>query len=136
MEKDKKQTPEGCPCLGVASASAEERPEELLRVPAVAPSYNGANLLIVADREAYAYASFHEELIGGRLVLMGYPQGDSSAYTQKLAEILTDNDIRSLTLVHLDKPEFGNMEKASEDALRMSGKVIAYNTVIVAMKNK
>lgn len=136
MEQDKNKTAVGCPCLGGSDALAEERPEELLRVPAVAPSYNGANLLIAADEEAYAYASFHEELIGGKLVLMGNAGKDASAYTRKLAEILTDNDIQSLTLVHLDKPEFSHMEKASEDALRMSGKVIPYNTVIVAVKNR
>ena len=64
-----------------------------------APYFDGARLLIAADCTAYAYAAFHERFIKGHITLVGCPKLDSVDYSEKLTEIIRENDIRSVTVV-------------------------------------
>ena len=70
-------------------------------VPVNAPYFDGARLLIAADCTAYAYAAFHERFIKGHITLVGCPKLDSVDYSEKLTEIIQENDIKSVTVVRL-----------------------------------
>lgn len=56
-------------------------------VPANAPYFNGAKLLIAADCTAYAYANMHEEFMKGKITIIGCPKLDSADYSEKLTQI-------------------------------------------------
>ena len=75
-------------------------PVQIKLVPVNAPYFDGARLLIAADCTAYAYAAFHERFIKGHITLVGCPKLDSVDYSEKLTEIIRENDIRSVTVVH------------------------------------
>ena len=49
-------------------------PVQIKLLPANAPFYNGAKLLIAADCTAYAYANLHEEFMKGKITLIGCPK--------------------------------------------------------------
>ena len=98
-------------------------------MPVNAPYFDGARLLIAADCTAYAYAAFHERFIKGHITLVGCPKLDSVDYAEKLTEILRRNDIRELTIVRMDVPCCGGMQRAAETALRQSGKFIPWQVV-------
>ena len=72
-------------------------PVQLKLVPTQAPYFDDSDLLIAADCTAYAYADFHRQFSKNRITLIGCPKLDAVDYTEKLAEILKSNDIRSLT---------------------------------------
>ena len=72
--------------------------------PINASYFNGANLLIAADCTAYAYGSFHQDFIRGRVTLIGCPKLDMVDYTEKLEQIIRENEIRSLTVVRMEVP--------------------------------
>ena len=69
-------------------------PVQIKLVPAEAPYFSGAKLLIAADCTAYARADFHRRFIRGRITLIGCPKLDEGDYAEKLTEILRRNDIR------------------------------------------
>ena len=71
-------------------------------VPVNAPYFDGARLLIAADCTAYAYAAFHERFIKGHITLVGCPKLDSVDYSEKLTEIIRENDIKSVTVVRME----------------------------------
>ena len=48
---------------------------------------------------------------------------------EKLTEILRRNDIREVTIVRMDVPCCGGMQRAAETALRQSGKFIPWQVV-------
>lgn len=93
------------------------------------PFFQGAKLLIAADCTAYARADFHQRFMRGRITLIGCPKLDEGDYTEKLTEILRRNDIRELTVVRMEVPCCGGIQRAAENALRQSGKFIPWQVV-------
>ena len=78
------------------------------------PYFDGARLLIAADCTAYAYAAFHERFIKGHITLVGCPKLDSVDYSEKLTEIIRENDIKSVTVVRMEVPCCGGLELAAK----------------------
>ena len=111
-------------------------PVQIKLVPTKAPFFQGAKLLIAADCTAYAYAAFHEEFIKGRITLVGCPKLDSVDYSEKLTEIIRNNDIQSVTVVRMEVPCCGGLERAAKMALQNSGKFIPWQVVTVSIDGR
>lgn len=107
-------------------------PVQIKLVPINASYFNGANLLIAADCAAFAYGNFHEEFIKNRITLIGCPKLDDVDYTEKLTEIIKNNDIKSLTIVRMEVPCCGGIETAAKNALQNSGKFIPWQVKIIS----
>ncbi len=107
-------------------------PVQIKLVPVSAPYYEGADLLIAADCTAYAYAAFHEQFIKGHITLVGCPKLDGIDYSEKLTQILRNNDIKSLTLVRMEVPCCGGLAYAANKALQQSGKDIPWQVVTIS----
>ena len=101
-----------------------------------APYFDGAHLLIAADCTAYAYGNFHQEFIRNRITLIGCPKLDEGDYSQKLTEILSQNAIKSVTIVRMEVPCCGGIEKAAVTAMKNSGKFIPWNVVVISADGK
>ena len=108
-------------------------PVQIKLVPVKAPWFDGAKLLVAADCTAYAYANFHQELMRGRITIIGCPKLDEGDYTEKLTAILTQNDIKELVIVRMEVPCCGGLERAATNALKASGKFIPWRVVTVAI---
>lgn len=106
-------------------------PVQIKLVPINAPYFNGANLLIAADCTAYAYGNFHNEFIKNRITLIGCPKLDEGDYTDKLTQIIANNDIKSVTIVRMEVPCCGGIENAAKNALQKSGKFLPWQVVTV-----
>ena len=104
---------------------------KLVRVNA--PYFDGAHLLIAADCTAYAYANFHQEFIRGKITLIGCPKLDEGDYSEKLTEIIRQNNIKSVTIVRMEVPCCGGLEIAAKKALQNSGKFIPWQVVTISI---
>ena len=107
-------------------------PVQIKLVPVNAPYFDGAKLLIAADCTAYACAAFHEEFIRGRITLVGCPKLDGVDYSEKLTEIIRNNDIKRVTVVRMEVPCCGGLENAAKTALQNSGKFIPWQVVTIS----
>ena len=107
-------------------------PCQIKLVPTQAPFFDGAKLLIAADCTAYAYANMHEEFMRGKVTIIGCPKLDAVDYTDKLTQIIRDNDIKSVTIVRMEVPCCGGLEYAVRQALQNSGKWIPWQVVVVS----
>ena len=107
-------------------------PVQIKLVPVRAPYFDGADLLIAADCTAYAYGNFHNEFIRNRVTLIGCPKLDEGDYSEKLTEIIRENDIKSVTIVRMEVPCCGGLEFAAKKALQDSGKFIPWHVVTVS----
>ncbi|MEF2572432.1 MAG: ferredoxin, partial [Agathobaculum butyriciproducens] len=101
-----------------------------------APYFQGAKLLIAADCTAYAYASFHQDFMRGKITLVGCPKLDSVDYSEKLTEIIRENNIKSVTVVRMEVPCCGGLELAAKKALQQSGKFIPWQVVTVTVDGR
>ena len=111
-------------------------PVQIKLVPVNAPYFDGANLLIAADCTAYAYGSFHQDFIRGKVTLIGCPKLDSVDYSEKLTEIISGNNIKSLTIVRMEVPCCGGIRNAAVTALKNSGKMIPWQVVTISTDGK
>ena len=107
-------------------------PVQIKLAPVTAPYYAGADLLIAADCTAFAYGNFHRDFINGRVTLVGCPKLDGVNYAEKLAAILQNNDIRSVTLVRMTVPCCGGLSYAAQVAIELSGKEIPLQIVTIS----
>lgn len=111
-------------------------PVQIKLVPVNAPYFKDADLLISADCTAYAYGDFHNKFIKNRITLIGCPKLDSVDYSEKLAAIIRENDIKSVTIVRMEVPCCGGLEHAAKTALQASGKFIPWRVVIISTDGK
>ncbi|MDO4572639.1 MAG: 4Fe-4S binding protein [Clostridia bacterium] len=121
-----------CGCRGEPVSRLSQWPVQIRLVPARAPYFDGARLLVAADCTAYAYANLHEAFIRGHITLVGCPKLDSVDYSEKLTDILRDNAIRSVDVVRMEVPCCGGLELAVKTALKSSGKEIPCRVVTVS----
>jgi ferredoxin len=99
-------------------------PVKLNLVPTKAPFFENANLLLAADCAPVALKNFHD-LMAGKRVIIGCPKfDDARAYAQKLTEIFQQNNIASVTVVHMEVPCCTGLKWAVNKALEGSGKKI------------
>ena len=111
-------------------------PCQIKLVPVNAPYFNGAKLLIAADCTAFAYANMHNEFMKGKITIVGCPKLDSIDYSEKLTEIIKNNNIQSLTIVRMEVPCCGGLEIAAKKALQNSGKFIPWQVVTISIDGK
>jgi ferredoxin len=104
-------------------------PVQIKLLPVEAPFYDNARLLIAADCTAFSRADFHERFMKGRITVIGCPKLDMVDYAEKLTEIIRRNNIREVTVVRMEVPCCGGIQRAVETALQNSGKFIPWQVV-------
>ena len=119
--------------LSVSVSQLQNWPVQIKLAPMQAPYFDGAKLLIAADCTAFAYARFHEDFIRGKVALVGCPKLDSVDYSEKLTQIIRNNDIHSVTVVRMEVPCCGGLEFAAKNALQQSGKFIPWQVVTIGI---
>lgn len=111
-------------------------PVQIKLVPVNAPYFDNANLLVCADCAAFAYANLHSDFMKGRITLIGCPKLDNVDYSQKLTQIIENNNIKSVTVVRMEVPCCGGLEYMSTTALKNSGKFIPWRVVTISTDGK
>lgn len=107
-------------------------PVQIKLAPIKAPYFDGAKLLIAADCTAYAYGNFHQDFIRGHITLIGCPKLDAVDYSEKLTEIIRNNDIKEVTVIRMVVPCCGGIENAVKKALQNSGKTLPCRVVTIS----
>ena len=115
-----------------ADSQLMQWPVQIKLVPVNAPYFDGAKLLVAADCTAFAYGNFHEEFIKNHITLIGCPKLDEGDYSEKLTEILRENNIKSVTIVRMEVPCCGGLSNAAIKALQNSGKMIPWQVITIS----
>ncbi len=110
-------------------------PVQIMLVPVHAPYFKGADLLISADCVPFAYPNFHQELLKGKILLIGCPKlDDNDLYAEKLGQIIKENDIKTVTVAHMEVPCCFGILQSVEKAIEFSGKNIAMKEATIGVK--
>ena len=120
----------------VPESQLAQWPCQIKLVPVNAPYFDGAKLLIAADCTAYAYANMHQEFMKGKITIIGCPKLDDVDYSEKLTQIISNNNIQSVTIVRMEVPCCGGLEYAAKTALQNSGKFIPWQVVTISIDGK
>jgi NAD-dependent dihydropyrimidine dehydrogenase PreA subunit len=110
-------------------------PVQLTLVSTTAPYFQGSDLLITADCVPVAYAGYHEDFLKGKAVVMGCPKlDDNNFYQQKLTELFSKSDVKSITVLKMEVPCCGGIAVAAQQALAACGKQIPFKVVTIGIK--
>ncbi|HEY41813.1 MAG TPA: 4Fe-4S binding protein [Dehalococcoidia bacterium] len=109
-------------------------PVQLTLVPPKAPFLQGTDLMLTADCVPFAYAGFHRDFIQGHSLLVACPKlDDFPAHMKKLTDVLSQSDIKSLTVVHMEVPCCSGLVHMAREAIKASGKNIPLKEVTIGV---
>lgn len=129
--------PSPAPTSGAATPALGHWPIQLSLVPPNAPFLRNADLFLVADCVPFACADFHSQILRQRPVVIGCPKLDNArAYVEKLAQMLVQSAVQSLTVVHMEVPCCTNLLRIAGEAIRMAGLSIPLTDITISMKGE
>jgi len=108
--------------MGPGSSELRQWPIKVKLVSAASPIFKNADVLLAADCSAFSYSEMHEKFIKGRAIMIGCPKFETGL-DEKIAMILSGNDIKSLTVLRMTVPCCA-IDKVARDAVARSGKNI------------
>ncbi|MDD4956935.1 MAG: 4Fe-4S binding protein [Candidatus Omnitrophica bacterium] len=113
-------------------------PVQLKLVNPHAPYFENADMVIAADCVPFAYPGFHERFLKDRTLLVFCPKLDDSneEYMGKIREILETNDIRSVTVVHMEVPCCNATTSLVEEAIKMCGKNVLIKDYTISLEGE
>ncbi len=160
MEKIKKATAQSlpCGCPGITAqiltpgpsipspADMEQQaavasqllqwPCQIKLVPANASYFDQAHLLIAADCTAYAYAGIHHDFMQDKITLIGCPKLDDVEYADKLTEILSQHEIKSITVLRMEVPCCTGLVNSVKKAMQDSGQIVPWSVTTISTDGK
>jgi len=125
------------PAPTIGGSALRQWPVQLNLVPLEAPFFDDADLLVMADCVPVAYPNLHASLLPGRTVVIGCPKfDDARGYAEKLGEILKRNDVRSVTIAHMEVPCCSGLNWVVEKAVAASGKQIPVRRHVITVRGE
>jgi NAD-dependent dihydropyrimidine dehydrogenase PreA subunit len=98
-------------------------PVQLALVPAAGEMWQDADVLICADCVPFAYPDFHAKLLAGKSLAIACPKlDDVGPYVGKLAAIFANNNVKSVTVAHMEVPCCGGIVHAVRAAFAQAGR--------------
>jgi len=109
-------------------------PIQLHLVSPYAPYFNETDLLIAADCTAFALGSFHQDLLKEKKLVIACPKLDeTTGYVEKIAEILKNNTVYSLTVAIMTVPCCSGLYSIVQKAVELSGTKINIKKVVIGI---
>jgi ferredoxin len=123
----------------VAPAESQLRqwPVQIMLVPPNAPYLNDSNLVIAADCVPFSYASFHEDFLKDKTLLIGCPKlDDAEFYQNKITDVFKANNIKGVSVVHMEVPCCFGLVNLVKNAISSSGKNIPFHDITISVKGE
>ena len=111
-------------------------PVQLHLVPPTAPFFRGRHVLLAADCVPVAVVDFHAAFLGGRGLAIACPKLDQhlDLYVKKLAAMIDEAGILSLTVAIMEVPCCGGLVRLAEQARAAAGRRIPLRFVKVGIQ--
>jgi hypothetical protein len=109
-------------------------PVQLHLLPPTAPFFQNADVVLAADCVAFAYTDFHEDFLKGKALAIACPKlDDTSPYVEKLTAMITQSNIKSLTVLHMEVPCCNGLAFMAQQAIADSGRDVPFETVCIGI---
>jgi len=120
---------------GPTGSALTHWPVQIRLVPPSAPFLKGADLLVAADCTAFAYPDFHNELLSGKVLMVGCPKFDETeSYVQKFTEIFKTAGLKSITAAIMEVPCCGAMRMIIGEAQKRAGTSIPATLAVIGAR--
>lgn len=126
-----------------AATEGPERPSELTHwpvqfhlIPAMAPHFQGRDMLLCADCVAYTVGDFHMDHLKGRALAIACPKLDEGqeVYLDKLVALIDQAKINTLTVMTMEVPCCNGLLNLAMRAGEMSERKVPIKWMVVSIK--
>ena len=119
---------------GPVASELSQWPIQLHLISPVAPYFKECDLLIAADCTAFTLGSFHQDLLKGKRLVIACPKLDETdEYVEKIAELLKNNTVYSLTVVIMEVPCCSGLFQIVQEAVELSGTKIPVKRIVIGL---
>ncbi|MDD1775334.1 MAG: 4Fe-4S binding protein [Methanobacterium sp.] len=122
----------------IYSAELNNWPVQLQLLNPDATYFKNAELLISADCAPFAYPNFHQRFLRGKVLIILCPKLDKviDQYVDKLALIFQKQDIKSISIVHMEVPCCSGIEVIVKRALEKAQKNIIIKDYTISISGE
>lgn len=132
IKRDGHEKKEGS--AGSLQSELSQWPIQLHLISPVAPYFKECDLLIAADCTAFTLGSFHQDMLKGKKLVIACPKLDETGgYVEKIAELLKNNTIYSLTVVIMEVPCCSGLFRMVQEAVELSGTHLPVKSVVIGL---
>lgn len=130
-------TPEPGEPAGTRPSRLRNWPIQLTLMPVSAPYLRNADLLIAADCASASAPEFHDDFVRGRVLIIACPKlDDADFYRQKLTAMFRQNEINSVTCLHMTVPCCFGLVQLVQAAIKESGRKIPFAEATLGIDGK
>lgn len=132
------------PAVKPTAAVGGDRPSQLAQWPVqlhlvspMAPYFANAELVLTADCVPFAMADFHEKFLAGRAIAIACPKlDDTGPYVEKLAQLIKHNNLKSITVVHMEVPCCTGLVRIAQQAIALAGVEVPFKDVTISLQGQ
>lgn len=123
----------GHPMKPAPSAVRRNFPIQLHLIQPQSASFVDADVLVAADCTAFACASFHSDYLKDKTLVIACPKLDQNlqSYEDKLQIMLTQSNIRSLTVLTMSVPCCKGLLAMAKRAVETSGRDVPFTSIVL-----
>lgn len=122
---------------GILHSQLRQWPIQLMLVNPQAPYFQDADLILAADCVPFAYANFHPDFLAGKAVAIGCPKlDDANYYVEKVTEILSVNNIKSLIVVIMEVPCCRGLLQIAQEGVAKASRKIPIKLITISIQGE
>ncbi|MFW9847052.1 MAG: hypothetical protein ACFFD6_09905, partial [Candidatus Thorarchaeota archaeon] len=121
----------------IAPSRLNQWPVKLKLLSPHHPIFTDSRVAIIADCAGPAYAGLHEDFIKDRAAILACPKFEEyEANLQKLSTIFQTNNIKDVSLIHMEVPCCFGLARLTQEAIHNSGKDIPLRSYVIGVKGE
>ena len=125
------------PAAGNQDSALTHWPVQIRLIPPHAPFLKGADVLVVADCVPVAFPSLHQDLMQGKVIMIGCPKfDDADEYIERFEAIFKTSGINSMTTVVMEVPCCSGLPMMVLKGREKAGSQMPVNQVVVSTRGE
>jgi ferredoxin len=134
IDMDKVENEGVAPIGADAPSELRQWPVQMHLLNPMAPYFLNADVVLAADCAAFAMGNFHNRFLKGKTLAIACPKLDSNqeSYVHKLISMIDDARINSFTVVRMQVPCCGGLNKLVDAALAASTRKVPVKQAVIS----
>jgi ferredoxin len=113
-------------------------PIQLHLTPAMAPHFEGKDILLSADCVAYSFGNFHSKFLSGKMLAIACPKldHDQEIYRDKITALIDHANINTLSVLTMEVPCCRGLLMLAQEAAQKASRKIPLKSIVVSVKGE
>ena len=123
---------------GKVKSQLRQWPIQMHLISPMAPYYQGADVLLVADCVAYALGGFHPDYLKEKSIAIACPKLDEGqdVYVEKIKSWLEDAKINTLTVLIMQVPCCMGLLSLAQQAAQSAKRTVPIKSIVVGLQGE